>query len=79
MYSVQDAGERDVSASNAFSGVGNVRTVKSSEMGLFGVEVGAGITIPMAENAGALFLDITGEFRSKYTEVNGTVGHRFSF
>ncbi|MDO4817240.1 MAG: hypothetical protein Q3986_02300 [Akkermansia sp.] len=74
-----DSGDRAVEARNAFVGVPGGRTVKSAEVGVFGVEVGAGVTIPMAENAGALFLDVTGDFRSKYTEINGTVGYRFNF
>ncbi|MDO4818585.1 MAG: autotransporter outer membrane beta-barrel domain-containing protein, partial [Akkermansia sp.] len=74
-----DSGDRDVAANNAFTGIGHGRDAKSAEMGLFGVEVGAGITIPVAERGGAVFLDVTGEFRAKYTEVNGTVGYRFNF
>ncbi|MDO4954811.1 MAG: autotransporter domain-containing protein, partial [Akkermansia sp.] len=74
-----DSGDRAVEARNSLVGVPGVRSVKSAEVGVFGVEVGAGITIPMAENAGALFLDVTGDFRSKYTEINGTVGYRFNF
>ncbi|MCQ2366142.1 MAG: hypothetical protein MJ056_03120 [Akkermansia sp.] len=74
-----DSGDRDVAAGNGFTGIGHSRDAKSAEMGLFGVEVGAGITIPVAERGGALFLDVTGEFRAKYTEINGTVGYRFNF
>ncbi|MCQ2370752.1 MAG: hypothetical protein MJ058_01700 [Akkermansia sp.] len=74
-----DAGDRDAEASNGFVGVPARRTTKSAKMGAFGVEVGAGITIPISENAGALFLDFTGDFRNKYTEINGTVGYRFNF
>ena len=74
-----ETGDRAVDACNSFVGVPGGRTVKSAEAGLFGVEVGAGISIPLAESAGALFFDVTGEFRSKYTEFNGTVGYRFNF
>ena len=74
-----DSGDRDVVANNSFLGVPGGRDVKSAKLGAFGVEVGAGVTIPLAESAGAIFFDVTGEFRSKYTEVNGTVGYRFNF
>ena len=74
-----ETGDRAVDARNSFVGVPGGRTVKGAEAGLFGVEVGAGISIPLAESAGALFLDVTGEFRSNYTEFNGTVGYRFNF
>ena len=74
-----DAGDRDAEASNGFVGVPARRTTKSAKMGAFGVEVGAGITIPVSENAGALFLDFTGDFRNRYTEINGTVGYRLNF
>ena len=74
-----DAGDRATSMENSFSGVSARRNVKSSELGAFGLEIGAGVVIPIAENGGSLFFDVTGEFRSKYTEVNGTAGYRYNF
>ena len=74
-----DAGDRDTTASNGFIGVPGSRSTKSTEAGMFGVEVGAGLTIPLSENAGALFFDVTGDFRAKDTEFNGTVGYRYNF
>ncbi|MDO4817487.1 MAG: hypothetical protein Q3986_03565 [Akkermansia sp.] len=74
-----DTGDRDVAANNGFVGVPGGRDAKSTEAGLFGVEVGAGLTIPLSENAGAVFFDVTGDFRAKDTEVNGTVGYRYNF
>ncbi|MCQ2371389.1 MAG: hypothetical protein MJ058_04985 [Akkermansia sp.] len=74
-----DAGDRDVAVNNSFTGVRSTRKVKSAELGAFGVEVGAGVIIPLGESAGSLFLDASGEFRNKYTEINGTVGYRFNF
>ena len=74
-----ETGDRAVDARNSFVGVPGGRTVKGAEAGLFGVEVGAGLTIPLSENAGALFFDVTGDFRAKDTEFNGTVGYRYNF
>ncbi|MCQ2366021.1 MAG: hypothetical protein MJ056_02495 [Akkermansia sp.] len=74
-----DTGDRDVAANNSFVGVPGGRDAKSTEAGLFGVEVGAGLTIPLSENAGAIFFDVSGDFRAKDTEVNGTVGYRYNF
>ena len=74
-----DAGDRDCTTNSSLIGVSAKRSVKSAEVGAFGVEVGAGLTIPMGETGGSIFMDVTGDFRSGYTEFNGTVGYRFSF
>ena len=74
-----DSGDRDVAVHNHFVGVRNGADAKSAEVGAFGIEVGAGITLPIAEDGGSLFFDVTGEFRSGYSEVNGTAGYRFNF
>ncbi|MDO4222107.1 MAG: hypothetical protein Q4C88_08310 [Akkermansia sp.] len=74
-----DAGDRDCSTSSSLIGVSAKRSVKSAEMGAFGIEVGAGLTIPVGETGGSIFLDVSGDFRGGYTEVNGTAGYRFSF
>ena len=74
-----DSGDRDATVHNRFAGVRNGADTKSAEVGAFGVEVGAGITLPVAEDGGAIFIDVTGEFRSGYSEVNGTAGYRFNF
>ena len=74
-----DAGDRDCTTNSSLIGVSAKRSVKSAEVGAFGVEVGAGLTIPVGETGGSIFMDVTGDFRSGYTEFNGTVGYRFSF
>ena len=74
-----DAGDRDCTTNSSLIGVSAKRSVKSAEGGAFGVEVGAGLTIPVGETGGSIFMDVTGDFRSGYTEFNGTVGYRFSF
>ena len=74
-----DAGDRDASTNSSFLGVNAKRSAKSAEMEACGVEVGAGLTIPVGEGGGALFMDVSGDFRSGYTELNGAAGYRFSF
>ncbi|MCQ2365878.1 MAG: autotransporter domain-containing protein [Akkermansia sp.] len=74
-----DAGDRDTSMHSSFVNVGRVRDVRSAEMGCFGLELGAGIVVPVAEDGGSLFFDVTAELRDKYTEVNGTAGYRYNF
>ena len=54
-------------------------TVKSAEMGNFGVEIGAGVTIPMLRDNDALFLDLSAEFWSGFANVNGVIGYRVNF
>lgn len=53
--------------------------VQSARQGAFGVELGAGITIPLGADAGQLFLDASVEIRADETELNGTVGYRMNF
>ena len=74
-----DAGDREASTHNSFVNVGNKREVRSSEMGAFGLELGAGLVVPIAEDGGSIFFDVSAEIRDKYTEVNGTVGYRYNF
>lgn len=53
--------------------------VRSAAAGRIGMEVGAGITIPIGMDAGHMFLDAGFEFRAEETEVNGTIGYRLTF
>lgn len=53
--------------------------VRSAETGRFGVEMGAGMAIPLGADSGSVFLDAGVELRSREYEVNGTVGYRLSF
>ena len=73
-----DAGDRESEADVAVLGGGSA-SVTSAEMGAVGVEIGAGVTIPVGLNSGAIFIDGSAEFRSGYTNVNGTVGYRINF
>ena len=53
--------------------------VKSNEMGAIGIEVGAGLTIPLGDEGSSIFMDASAEIRADYTDVNGTVGYRVNF
>ena len=74
-----DAGDRDVTPQANFVGVGGARNIKSNEYGAFGVEIGAGVMIPIGEGASSLFFDVSAEFRSGYSDVNGAAGYRVNF
>ncbi len=75
-----DVGDRSSEADVAFIGGGRKATVESAELGAFGVELGAGLSIPMGdEDSGTLFFDVSAELRSGYTNLNGTVGYRINF
>ncbi len=70
------ASEADVALVN---GTGH-GTVESAELGAFGVELGAGLSVPVGDdNDGTIFFDVSAELRSGYTEFNGTVGYRINF
>ena len=74
-----DAGDRAGETNVALLGGANTAKVKAAEVGAVGVELGAGVTIPMGMDAGSIFIDASAELRSGYTNVNGTVGYRVNF
>ena len=51
--------------------------IESAEMGAFGLELGAGISVPVGK--GSIFADGSVELRSDYTNLNVTVGYRIQF
>lgn len=51
--------------------------IESAEMGTFGVELGAGISVPVG--SGSIFTDGAMELRSDYTNFNATVGYKIQF
>ncbi|MEE1266085.1 MAG: autotransporter domain-containing protein [Akkermansia sp.] len=53
--------------------------VRSAENHRLGLEMGIGITIPIGESSGSLFMDCSYDCRFDESEVNGTVGYRLSF
>ena len=75
-----DVGDRSGSADVAISALpGAKASVDSAEMGAFGLEAGAGLTIPVGDEGGSIFMDASVELRSDYTNVNGTLGYRINF
>lgn len=74
-----DVGDRRSSLSATLSAMGVGGEVVSAESGACGVEIGAGISIPLGQDSGSLFIDTSLELRKDYTNVNGTVGYRINF
>ncbi len=75
-----DAGDRQGNSDVALSALPDTRTsVESAEMGAFGLEIGAGLTVPVGDVSGSIFADASLELRSDYTNVNGTIGYRVNF
>lgn len=75
-----DAGDTEAEASNALlNGDGTAYTIEGAEAGAVGIEIGAGVTIPMGADGGAIFVDASADLRSGYTNINGTVGYRVNF
>ena len=74
------AGDRnaqtDVGFAAASMGSG---TIESAEVGAVGFELGAGIVIPLGAEHSSIFADVSAEFSTGYTSVNGTVGYRINF
>ncbi len=75
-----DVGDRASAADVALIHGSGRATAESAELGAFGVELGAGLSIPVGNvNDGTIFFDVSAELRSGYTNVNGTVGYRINF
>ena len=74
-----DIGDRASEADVALINGTGRGTVESAELGAFGVEVGAGLSVPLGAESGTLFIDASAELRSGYSNVNGTVGWRINF
>ena len=75
-----DAGDTEAESSTALlNGDGTAYDIEGAEVGAVGIEIGAGITIPMGAEGGAVFVDASADLRSGYTNINGTVGYRVNF
>lgn len=74
-----DIGDRYSSVNTALAQYGAEGKVRSAEMGVFALEIGAGISLPISADAGVFFVDGTAELRSGYTNFNATVGYRVNF
>lgn len=74
-----DAGDRSGTAITKLANGADVSAeVESAEIGAMGIEIGAGLTIPMGVQS-SLFIDASAEFRSGYTNMDATIGYRVSF
>ena len=71
-------GDKDIQTKVNLAGL-PTHTAKSAEMGGFGMEIGAGLAIPMARDTDTLFFDLSAEFWGGYTNVNGVIGYRINF
>ncbi len=75
-----DAGDRESEVdTQLLSASAAQATVTTAEMDAFGIELGAGLTIPMGMDGGSVFVDGSVEFRGSYTSANATLGYRFNF
>ncbi len=75
-----DTGDREGEARVAMLGGGGAwDRVRSEKLDAVGVELGAGITIPLGNDRGAFFIDGSAELRNSYSNLNGTVGYRMQF
>lgn len=74
-----DAGDRSADSTVGLVNGNTTATVEGSESSVLGVELGAGLTIPMGLESGSIFMDVSAELRSGYTNANATVGYRINF
>ena len=74
-----DLGDRQSKTDVGFVGGRRTAEIQSAELGAFGVELGAGLTIPLGDDDGSIFVDGSAEIRSGYTNLNATVGYRINF
>lgn len=73
------AGGRRGKAAVSMPGADVASTVRGSEAGAFGVEIGMGLNIPLGMEYGAIITDVTAEFYQHQTSVNGVLGYRLDF
>ncbi len=74
------AGDRDAAISSSLLALPTAGAhVRSAELGIVGVELGAGIVIPIGVDSGSLFLDASFEIASDYSEINGVIGYQIDF
>ena len=72
-----DLGDRQSKTGVGINGYATRAGIESAELGAFGVELGAGISVPVG--SGSIFADGAVELRSDYTNYNATVGYRIQF
>ncbi len=56
-----------------------MQSIQSAERGMFALEVGAGLNIPVMENTSSIFIDASAEVRENQNSFSASAGYRFSF
>lgn len=74
----QHFGDSTDEASLSFIGGGTPYTVHGAESGAFGVQLGAGLAVPVSTQT-TIFGDVDAEFRTKQTDVRANIGVRYDF
>ena len=74
-----DAGSGAGKATNTLLHGDLSQEVESAEVGTVGLELGAGLTIPVGSRGGTFFIDASVELRSRYTNTNASAGYKISF
>ena len=76
-----DAGDRRGEAATRFLNGSTTTNMVGAEVGVVGVELGAGITVPVgpSSSSGSFFIDGSVEFRQGWTSFDATAGYRISF
>ena len=72
-----DLGDRQSTPSTGFINRATRAGIERAELGAFGVELGAGISVPV--RTGSIFADAAVELRSDYTNFNAAAGYRVQF
>lgn len=73
------AGARRQKANVSIPGVERSAGVRGAEEGVVGLELGIGMTMPVAPGYGSIFMDCSAEFSNNYSAVNGVLGYRIDF
>ena len=74
-----DVGDHSGRALNGIVGSATMAEVESAKVGAVGVEVGAGLTIPLGSQYGSVFLDGSLEWRNGWMSADAALGYRLSF
>ena len=72
-----DFGDTQSEATVGFVDHASRATIESAERGAMGLELGAGISMPVG--SGSIFADGAVELRSDYTNFNAAVGYKIQF
>ena len=79
MLAKVDAVDRSGASCNGIIGCATMAEVESAEAGAVGVEIGAGLTIPLGSSSGSIFMDASLEWRKGWSSVDASVGYRVNF